>query len=92
MEQNSEHIDLKKAYDEQVLILEKKDSKIESLEFELKQIKKLIYLGKQERFVASKKGEDAPTLFDVPVIEELTPAQVKVISYEKAITKKQASN
>lgn len=91
MEQNSEHIDLKKAYDEQVLILEKKDSKIESLEFELKQIKKLIYLGKAERFVASKKGEDAPTLFEVPVIEALTPSQVRTITYEKAITKKQAS-
>lgn len=91
MEQNNEHINLKKAYDEQVLILEKKDSKIESLEFELKQIKKLIYLGKAERFVASKKGEDAPTLFDVPVIEALTPSQVRTITYEKAITKKQAS-
>jgi transposase len=91
MEKENDHIDLKKAYEAQSLILERKESKIESLEFELKQLKKLFYLGKRERFVASGKGEEAPTLFDVPLIEELKPSQVKIISYEKQSTKKQAA-
>lgn len=98
MENNNKHIDYKEAYESSDLLvkqyeasLEKSQSKIEALEYELKQLKKLFLGKKAERFVASNKDDTAPTLFDVPVIEELSPAQVKVISYEKTITKKQAS-
>ena len=61
MEQNNDDIDYKKAYEYQGSVvkqfeesLEKSNSKIESLELELKQLRKLIFLGKHERFVSSK--------------------------------------
>lgn len=98
MEQNSEDINYKDAYETEAVqarqfaaSLEKSQSKIEALEYELKQLRGMLSGKKPERFVVSNKNEDAPTLFDVPVIEELTPAQVKVISYEKTIAKKQVS-
>ena len=98
MEQNNEDIDYKKAYESQGSVvkhyeqsLEKSNSKIESLKFELKQLRKLIFLGKHERFVSSKNEADAPTLFDVPVIEEVSPAQFKTITYKKSTSKKGAN-
>jgi transposase len=119
MDKNTQHIDLKKAYEEQLLMLEEKelmlekkvtiieekelmleekatiieakDLKIAALEHELKQLTNLIFLRKQEKFIPSKKEETAPTLFDVPAIEEIKPAQVKTITYDKTLTKKQAN-
>jgi transposase len=85
-------IDYKKAYEEQVLLLESKETKIAALRQELTQLWRLIKTGKGERFVASQTPEASLTLFDVPQIEEITPVQVQVSAHTKTIRTKKAKH
>jgi hypothetical protein len=66
MEQKSEDINYKEAYETEALqarqfaaSLEKSQSKIEALEYELKQLRGMLSGKKPERFVVSNKNEDA---------------------------------
>jgi transposase len=81
MEQNKDHIDYKDAYQEQVTINEKLALKQQDLEFQLAQLKKLVFGSRHEKFV-SPDAQLAPTLFDIPAIAELL--EPTVVSYEKA--------
>jgi transposase len=88
-------IDYKKAYEEQLLLTQEQEElreeyagKIELLKHELAQLKKLIFLQKRERFVSTSVPEGAPTLFDPPVIEEISPEQVQDVSYTRVVKKK----
>lgn len=52
MEENGEHIDYKSTYHEQVSINEKLSLKLQNLEFQLAQLKKLVFCSWHEKFVA----------------------------------------
>ena len=82
MEQNSDDIDYKDAYHEQVSINEKLVLKQQDLAFQLAQLQKLVFGSRHEKFV-SPDAPLAPTLFDIPVIVELL--EPRVVSYEKNV-------
>jgi len=82
MEQNKDHIDYKDAYQEQVTINEKLALKQQDLEFQLAQLKKLMFGSRHEKFVSSDASM-APTLFDIPAIAELLEKTTTAITYEK---------
>ena len=82
MEQNKDHIDYKDAYQEQVTINEKLALKQQDLEFQLAQLKKLMFGSRHEKFVSSDTSM-APTLFDIPAIAELLEKTTTAITYEK---------
>lgn len=81
MEQNKDHIDYKDAYQEQVSINEQLLSKQQYLEFQLAQLKKLVFGSRHEKFVGAD-APMAPTLFDIPAIPELL--EPTTVSYEKS--------
>ena len=82
MLQKNENIDYKDAYHEQVSINEKQVLKQQDLEFQLAQLKKLVFGSRHEKFVAGD-AQMAPTLFDIPAIEELLDNKITTIVYEK---------
>lgn len=82
MEQNSDHIDYKDAYHKQVSINEKLSSKQQDLEFQLAQLKKLVFGSRHEKFVAAD-AQMVPTLFDIPPIAALLDNTTTTIAYQK---------
>ena len=82
MEQRREDIDYKDAYHEQVYIIEKLTSKKQDLEFQLAQLKKLVFGSRHEKFV-SADGQKAPALFDIPAIAALLDNTTITIAYQK---------
>lgn len=82
MEQNSGHINYKEAYHEQVCINEKLTSRQEDLEFQLAQLKKLVFGSRHEKFVAAD-AQMAPTLFDIPPIAVLLDDTPTTVTYQK---------
>ncbi len=89
MEQNNEDIDYENAYQKQVLTIEslqtekeKQQLTIQDLEFQLAQLKKLVFGSRHEKFV-SADTPIAPTLFDLPAITELLDNTTTTVTYEK---------
>jgi transposase len=82
MEQRREDIDYKDAYQEQVSIIENLTSKKQDLEFQLAQLKKLVFGSRHEKFV-SADVQMAPTLFDIPAITALLDNTTTTIAYQK---------
>lgn len=82
MEQSREHIDYKEAYQEQISINEKLTSKKQDLEFQLAQLKKLVFGSRHEKFVAAN-AQLAPTLFHIPPIAALLDHTPATIAYQK---------
>ena len=80
MEQNKKDIDYKDAYHEQVSINKKHVLKQQDLEFQLAQLKKLVFGSRHEKFVGAD-AQMAPTLFDIPPIPELL--ETTTVAYEK---------
>jgi transposase len=82
MHQNFEDIDYKHAYHEQVSLLEELTLKKQDLEFQLAQLKKLVFGSRHEKFIST--GEQmSPTLFDIPQIEPLLDNTTTTIAYQK---------
>ena len=88
MEENSEYIDYKLELKKALSIIETQSSiilqsqvTIQDLQFQLAQLKKLVFGSRHEKFVSSDT-QLAPTLFDIPPIPELL--ETTTVSYEKA--------
>ena len=60
---------------------EQQEQTIQDLQFQLAQLKKLVFGSRHEKFVSSDT-QLAPTLFDIPPIPELL--ETTIVSYEKA--------
>ncbi|MDP3666170.1 MAG: IS66 family transposase [Sediminibacterium sp.] len=89
MEQNSENIDYKDAYQAQILTIEslrseseKQQFTIQNLQLQLAQLNKLVFGSRHEKFV-STDTQMAPTLFDIPPIAELLDNITTTVAYEK---------
>lgn len=89
MEQNSENIDYKVAYQTQILTIgslrsesEKQQVTIQNLQLQLAQLKKLFFGSRHEKFI-STDTQMAPTLFDIPAIAELLDNTTTTVAYEK---------
>ena len=67
----------------QVSINEKLSLKQQDLEFQLAQLKKLVFGSRHEKFVAAD-AQMAPTLFDIPAIIELLDNTTTTVAYEKS--------
>lgn len=89
MEQKKEDINYRNAYQEQILTIEslrseseKQQFTIQNLQLQLARLKKLVFGSRHEKFVAAGTPI-APTLFDVPAIEELLDNKTTTVAYEK---------
>ena len=84
MEQQLENIDYREAYQELLSEHEKLTSKKEDLEFQLAQLKKLVFGSRHEKFLASSAAP-MPILFDLPPIDSLLQTSTTTVTYEKPV-------
>ena len=89
MEENSEDIDYKLELKKALSIIETQSSiilqsqvTIQDLQFQLAQLKKLVFGSRHEKFVSSDT-QLAPTLFDIPAITDLLDSTPTTVTYEK---------
>jgi len=89
MEENSEYIDYKLELKKALSIIETQSSiilqsqvTIQDLQFQLAQLKKLVFGSRHEKFVSSDT-QLAPTLFDIPPITDLLDSTPTTVTYEK---------
>lgn len=97
MASDPQHIDYKKAYEEQQLLLQQQDlllkekeslilqkeSKIDILHQQLQTLARLIKSGKAERYIPATGSSAAPTLFDLPEVEAISGSQIRVAAHQK---------
>ena len=82
MEQKTENIDFEKAYLDKYSEYKKLELRYQDVQFQLDQLKKMVFGSRHEKFVASSVPS-APTLFDLPPIESLLESDTTTVTYEK---------
>jgi len=87
MEVELENINYKEAYEELLQVTETLTAKKEALEFQLAQLKRLVFGSRHEKFVSASSAR-VPILFDLPPIEALLETSTTTVTYEKKVQKK----
>jgi transposase len=83
MKEATANIDDKAELEKAHLIIEKQDLTIQALQLEVRQLKKMIFGSKQEKFIASQQA-NIPQLFDVAPLADIITTDTKTITYEKS--------
>lgn len=76
------NIDPTEQLDKALSIIETQQLTIQNLQLQILQLNKIVFGSRHERFVGNK-DENAPTLFDVPALAELTSIGSTMVTYEK---------
>ena len=84
METTTTNIDYKAELDKALAIVQAQQLTIQQLQLEIRQLKKLVFGSRHERFMGAD-AQNASTLFDVTPIAELVTGITTTVTYEKKV-------